>query len=66
MKVTCYFLIRGDSIKPLCDCNDDAECYEWTRLATPVTEHDKKELYDYWCSEGPLDGEPCLDSRCYK
>lgn len=66
MHVTSYFLIRGDSIQPLLDCNDDAECYEWTRLATPITEADKKQLYDYWCSEGPLDGAPCLDSRCYK
>eukprot|EP01034_Spumella_vulgaris_P026549 gene26549-33147_t len=66
MKVTAYFLIRGDSIEPLIKCNDDAECYKWTKLETPITEADKKQLYDYWCSEGPLDGEPCLDSRCYK
>lgn len=66
MKITSYFLIRGDSIQPLIDCNDDASCYEWTRLNVPFSEHDKKELYDFWCSEGPLDGEACLDSRCYK
>lgn len=66
MHVTSYFLIRGDSIQPLLDCNDDAECYNWTRLATPISEADKKQLYDYWCSEGPLDGAPCLDSRVYK
>jgi len=66
MKITSYFLIRGDSIQPLIACNDDAECYEWTRVAVPVSEADKKQLYDYWCSEGPLDGEACLDSRCYK
>lgn len=66
MKVTAYFLIRGDSIEPLIKCNDDAECYNWTKLAAPITEEDKKQLYDYWCSEGPLDGEACLDSRCYK
>jgi elongation factor 1-gamma len=66
MKVTHYFLIRGDSIQPLIDCNDDAACYEWTRMATPVSAADKALLYDYWCSEGPLDGEACLDSRVYK
>jgi len=66
MKVTGHFLIRGDSIQPLIACNDDAECYEWTKLPFPPTEELKKQLYDYWCSEGPLDGEPCLDSRCYK
>ena len=66
MKVTHYFLIRGDSIQPLIDCNDDAACYTWTRVPAPVSEEDKKTLYDYWCSEGPLDGEACLDSRVYK
>jgi len=66
MKITAYFLIRGDSIDPLLKCNDDAECYNWTKLATPVSDADKQALFDYWCSEGPLDGEACLDSRVYK
>ena len=65
MKVTGHFLIRGQSIKPLIECNDDAEQYKWTKFET-VDEKTKKELYDFWCSEGPLDGEPCLDSRVYK
>jgi len=66
MKISCYFLIRGDSIEPLIKCNDDAECYTWTKLNTPVSDADKQLLFDYWCSEGPLDGEACLDSRVYK
>lgn len=101
MKVTCYYLIRGDSIEPLEKCNDDAGCYTWTKVAYPFSEQDKANLYDYWCSDvscsphpsilpfcdthviltlsplppkpplfphtqGPLDGEPLLDSRCYK
>lgn len=66
MKVTHYFLIRGDSIEPLIACNDDAAYYTWTKVPTPVSDADKQLLFDYWCSEGPLDGEPCLDSRCYK
>ena len=66
MKVTCYYLIRGDSIQPLLTCNDDASTYKWTKLDFPVTQADKDQLYQYWCSEGPLDGEPCLDSRVYK
>jgi len=64
MKITHYFLIRGQEIQPLIDCNSDAECYEWTKV--PVSDADKQLLYDYWCSDGPLDGEACLDSRCYK
>jgi len=66
MKVTCYYLIRGDSIDPLIACNDDASCYTWTKLTVPPSEADKALLYDYWCSELPLEGEPNLDSRCYK
>ena len=66
MKVTCYYLIRGDSIQPLLECNDDASCYKWTKVNTPASAEDKELLYSYWCSEGPLEGEACLDSRCYK
>lgn len=66
LKVTCYYLIRGDSIQPLIDCNDDAACYTWTKVNVPPSESDKQLLFDYWCSEGPLEGEPNLDSRCYK
>lgn len=51
MKVTCYYLIRGDSIEPLVKCNDDASCYNWTKVSVPVSEEDKARLYDYWCSD---------------
>lgn len=66
MKITAYYLIRGDSIQPLVSCNDDAACYNWTKVEVPPTPETKKLVYDYWCSDGPLDGEVCLDSRCYK
>lgn len=66
MKVTHHFLIRGHSIQPLLDCNDDASCYDWTQVETPLSEATKKQLYDYWCSDGPLDGEAMLDSRLFK
>eukprot|EP01035_Chromulina_nebulosa_P020207 gene20207-26231_t len=66
LKVTCYYLIRGDSIQPLIDCNDDAACYQWTKIPVPVSDEDKELVYTYWCSDGPLEGEPNLDSRVYK
>ena len=66
MKVTAYSVIRGDSIQPLISCNDDAACYNWTKVAYPPSDEDKELLYTYWCSEGPLEGEPNLDSRVYK
>lgn len=66
MKVSAYFLIRGQEIKPLLDANDDAEYYTWTRVATPVSDADKAKIFEYWTSDTQLEGETCLDSRCYK
>lgn len=66
MKVTCYYLIRGDSIQPLIDCNDDAAYYTWTKVAIPPSDADKALVAEYWCNEDTLEGEPLLDSRCYK
>jgi elongation factor 1-gamma len=66
MKITAYYLIRGDSMKPLIDCNDDAEFYNWTKMEMPASEADKKLLFDYWTGDSEFEGEPCLDSRVYK
>jgi elongation factor 1-gamma len=66
MKITAYYLIRGQSIQPLIDCNTDAECYTWTKMAIPASDADKALLFEYWTSETALEGEPLLDSRCYK
>jgi elongation factor 1-gamma len=65
MKISCHYLIRGQDIQPMLDANDDAECYDWTKIEN-ITPEIKSEFFDYWCSEGPLDGEECLDSRIYK
>jgi len=68
MKVSCYYLIRGDSIQPLIACNDDAACYTWTRVAVPASTEDKEQLYKYWIADEKdiIDGEECLVNRCYK
>lgn len=66
MKITAYYLIRGQDIKPLIDCNEDAECYTWTKMATPATDADKEKLFEFWVNDEVLEGEPCLDSRCFK
>jgi len=66
MKVTCFYLIRGQDIKPLIDCNTDAECYTWTKFGHPASDAEKAALFEYWTSDTTLEGEPCLDSRCYK
>lgn len=66
MKVSCYFLIRGQEIQPLIDCNPDAEYYTWTKMAIPPSDADKQTLAEFWTSETTILGEPVLDSRCYK
>jgi len=66
MKITCYYLIRGDSIEPLLKANDDAACYTWTKVPIPVSAEDKAKIFEYWTAEYELEGEPLLDSRVYK
>lgn len=66
MKVTGVFLIRGQDITPLIKCNDDAECYTWTKINVPVSDADKAMVFEFWTADDKLEGEPCLDSRCYK
>jgi len=66
MKITAYYLIRGDSIEPLIKCNDDAACYTWTKVNYPFSQEDKSKIFEYWTSETSLEGEPLLDSRVYK
>jgi elongation factor 1-gamma len=65
-KITCYYLIRGQDITPLIKCNDDAEQYNWTKVATPVSDADKAVIKEYWTSETELEKTPLLDSRVYK
>ena len=66
MKITAYYLIRGNSIDPLLKCNDDAECYTWTKVNHPISQEDKAKIFEYWTSDTMLEGEPLLDSRVYK
>jgi elongation factor 1-gamma len=65
-KITCYYLIRGQSIEPLITANDDAAYYNWKKVDMPASDADKAMIMEYWCSEGPLEGEENLDSRVYK
>jgi hypothetical protein len=58
MKITAYYLIRGQSIQPLIDCNTDAECYEWSQMSYPPSDEDKRLLFEYWTSETFFEGEP--------
>lgn len=67
MKVSAYFLIRGDSIKPLQDANGDADYYTWTAVPDVPDAATKETIFRYWTAEdGLLDGEELLDNRVYK
>jgi len=69
MKVTCYYLIRGQSIEPLVKCNDDAECYNWTMVGgkgLEISAQHKANIVEYLTSETTLEGEVLLDSRLFK
>ena len=66
MKITHYFLIRGQDIQALIAANSDAECYTWTKIPVPVSDADKQLIFDYWTSDTTLEGEPVLDNRCFK
>jgi len=71
MKISAFYLIRGQSIQPLIDCNDDAQCYEWTKIAgddVQISDENKALLFKYWTMDADeeVEGQKCLDSRCYK
>jgi elongation factor 1-gamma len=56
------WLLRGKSIKPMEDCNPDAEYYTWTPI-DPKNEADRKLVADTWCAMEVLDGKPIYDSK---
>jgi elongation factor 1-gamma len=56
------WLLRGKSIKPMEDCNPDAEYYQWTAV-DPTNAADRKLTEDTWCSMTTLDGKPIYDSK---
>lgn len=59
------WLIRGQDIKPLIDCNDGAEQYEWTKADTedPAV---RALIGDYWCSSGNINGKAQMDFKLFK
>ncbi|CAN0581063.1 unnamed protein product, partial [Ectocarpus sp. 12 AP-2014] len=60
------WLIRGQSIQPMVDANDDANWYDWEKVATPVSDADKALVTEMWCSETTVEGRPVLDGKVFK
>jgi len=64
--VSGIWLIRGLDIQPLIAANDDASCYNWTKL-DPENLQTRKEVADYWCAtENLTDGSVIYDSKIFK
>jgi elongation factor 1-gamma len=59
------WMIRGQDIKPLLECNPDAEYYEWTKLDC-TKEENKKTVADLWCAMEEIDGIALFDSKVFK
>eukprot|EP00624_Nannochloropsis_granulata_P003804 evm.model.NODE_29288_length_12747_cov_24.130932.3 len=60
------WLMRGQSDEYIKNANPDAEFYTWTKVATPVSDADKKKVQEYWCSDESLAGLPVLDCKVFK
>merc|ERR1712146_411835 len=60
------WLLRGPSEEHMLEANPDAELYIWTKVATPVSDDEKKRIFDYWCAENEIDGLPVLDCKVFK
>lgn len=69
MKVTAYYFIRGQEIGPLIKANDDAECYNWTKVCgkgMTCSDQHKANWEEILTSETTLEGETLLDSMLFK
>jgi elongation factor 1-gamma len=69
LKITAYYFIRGQDIQPLITCNDDAECYNWSKVAgkdLQVSDVHRANWEEILTSETTLEGETLLDSMLFK
>lgn len=69
LEIKGIWLIRGDSIDPMVEANDDANWYTWTKLAgkgLPPTDEVKAQVRAYWTEETELEGKPIQDSKVFK
>ena len=65
-KVSGVWLMRGQSIQPLLDANDDAAYYTWTKIEAPLSDDDKAVVKAFWCNEEELEGLPIVDCKVFK
>lgn len=59
------WLFRGQDVKPMLDCNPDAEYYNWIKLDADNAEH-RKIIEDHWCSSTKLGDKEIYDTKTFK
>jgi len=62
--VGCW-MIRGQSIKPLLECNPDAEYYTWTKM-DPEDAAQREKVGAMWCCYEDCQGVPVADAKMFK
>ena len=70
LEIKGVWLLRGDTIEHMIHSNDDANWYEWTKLAgkdLSISDQVKQTVADYWFQEDELDdGKPIQDIKVFK
>lgn len=69
LEIAGVWLLRGDTVEHMISANDDANWYNWTKLAgkdMPPSDETKAKVTAYWTSETELDGKPIQDSKVFK
>jgi elongation factor 1-gamma len=69
LEITGVWLLRGDTVEHMIQANDDANWYNWTKLAgkdMDVTDEVKATVFKFWCNEEDIDGKPIQDSKVFK
>ena len=69
LEIAGVWLLRGDTLEHMISADDDANWYNWTKLAGKdmlSTDEVKAKVTAYWTSETELDGKPSQDSKVIK
>lgn len=69
LEIKGVWLLRGDTVEHMIQANDDANWYEWTKLAgkdMDPSDEVKAQVAAYWINETELEGKPIQDSKVFK
>lgn len=69
LEIAGIWLLRGDTVEHMVNANDDANWYNWTKLAgkgMPPSDEAKAKVKAYWTEENELEGKPIQDSKVFK